>query len=537
MMKKRKTRNNIIVEKRKELAKQEKVAYIWTRVSSADQFKKNNSIETQLESCRDYCKKNQIRVKEELGGENESAKEAGELFLNMITKALSDPEINTIVVFDYDRFSRNSNDGIYYKSQIKKSGIDVVSVNQPIDKDNTIAEQIENILIIVADIDNATRRNKCREGMVNCINRGEWYSRVPLGYDSKKVDRHHVITVNEKGRILKKAFLWMVNEPEISQNEILRRLKVNGLTLSKQKLSTVLRNSFYCGRIEHKYLDLTGKNKPYIMGVQEPLITEEVFEKVQAILAGNHSMYEQKEETPKFPLKRLVLCAKDKHLLTGYTTKNKDYYKCAVKGCGTNVSAQELHDKFFQLLSRYRVNQEFTGLFKKVLEKKYQEREKLNVDEVKNIQKNLETLRTKLKKVKQRFALGEIEKDIYDEISKDMLLDIDSTEKELAQANIGFSNLSKYIDKSIEIASKLASYWRKMDFHLCQKIQHLAFPNGIIWDGEKRVFRTDGENEFLAKIAVADASINDFRKTEQDKSCDLSCLVAEAGLEPTTSGL
>lgn len=46
----KKTREEKIVEKREELAKKEKVAAIWTRVSSADQFKNNCSIETQIES-------------------------------------------------------------------------------------------------------------------------------------------------------------------------------------------------------------------------------------------------------------------------------------------------------------------------------------------------------------------------------------------------------------------------------------------------------------------------------------------------------
>lgn len=36
-----------IVEKRKQLAAKGKVAAIWTRVSSADQFKQNYSIDTQ----------------------------------------------------------------------------------------------------------------------------------------------------------------------------------------------------------------------------------------------------------------------------------------------------------------------------------------------------------------------------------------------------------------------------------------------------------------------------------------------------------
>lgn len=530
------SREENIIKKRNELSK-EKVAAIWTRVSSADQFKNNCSIETQLESCRAYCAKNGIRVKKEFGGKNESAKVAGDLFMDMIGEVLNDPEYNQIVVFDFDRFSRNSTDGIVYKAKVARCGISVKSVNQPIDSNNVLAEQIENILIIIAEIENAMRRHKCHEGMVNCINRGEWYSKPPLGYTSKKVDRHHFINVNKEGKILRHAFEWILNEPGISQFEILRRLKSEGLELSKQRLSSILRNSFYCGRVKHKYLNTEGKSEKYIKGVQEPLISEEMFENVQKILEGNHGKYEQVSETPKFPLKGYVFCAKDSHLLTGYTTKGNDYYKCSVKGCKTNVKADKLHELYADSLKRYSLPEVIIPLFKEVLQNKFMEKERIDFDIISNTKKNLETVKTKLKTVKRRYALGEIEKDVYDEVSSDLKQNCTLLEKEIQFSEECSSNLSEYITQSIEIASKLGSYWKKIDFKICQKIQKLTFPNGIKWDGNNKCFRTDGENEYLAKIASIGTWVGGCIKEERDKSCDLSRLVAGRGLEPLTSGL
>ena len=529
------TREEKINLKREELAKKEKVAAIWTRVSSKDQYNNNCSIETQIEGCRAYCKRNNIRIKKEFGGKNESAKKAGELFLDMIGEILNDPEYNTVVVFDFDRFSRDSDDGIIYKSKVKRSGISVKSVNQPIDENNVLADQIENILIILADIENAMRRHKCHRGMVDCINRGEWYSRPPLGYDSKKVNKHHVITVNEKGKILKKAFEWITDEPEITQSEIINRLKHLGLTISKQRLSECLRNSFYCGRIEHRYLETDGLDKPYIMGVQEPMITEEMFDKVQNILNGNnHCDYEHAEETPKFPLKRFVRCANDDHVLSGYTTKGKDYYRCSVKGCRTNISAEILHMEFENILGSYNLHKDLRPLFIQVMEEKFKEREKTNEDDKRLLNKNLATLQTQLKK---NYGVGEIEKDIFEEVEKDLTMDIKQIEQKLKQLNESSSNLSLYLNKGIEISSKLSSYWKVQDFKLCQKIQKLTFPNGIKWDGKNRILRTEGANEFLAKIALVGTSMANLGKRKTDQISDLSVLVAGTGLEPATSGL
>ena len=197
------------------------------------------------------------------------------------------------------------------------------------------------------------------------------------------------------------------------------------------------------------------------MGVQEPLISEEMFDKAQQILAGNHCHYEHQEETPKFPLKKIVHCAKDGKLMTGYTTKNKDYYKCAIKGCKTNVSADEMHSKYSEMLNKYHISAELETIFTKILEKKFQEKEGMNLNARTNLNKNLETLKTKLKNVTIRYATGEIEKDVYDVVKSDLLSQIGKTEQELGKVSQSFSNLSKYIGNSFETASKLEFYWNK----------------------------------------------------------------------------
>ena len=76
-----------------------------------------------------------------------------------------------------------------------------------------------------------------------------------------------------------------------------------------------------------------------------------------------------------------------------------------------------------------------------------------------------------------------------------------------------------------------------MDYQLCQKIQKLAYPNGIYWDGEKKTLRTDGENIFLSQIARLQNITSDEGIKKQDTQPTVSCLVAGGGFEPPTSGL
>ena len=535
MIKKSKNTNfDEIISKRKSLTASGKgKAAIWTRVSSEEQFKSNSSIDTQLSACYQYCEQHNKEVKCEFGGTFESAKKAGEKFLDMVGCVLNDPEIDTIVVFDIDRFSRNLEEGLTYKSQLNKSGVCLTSVNQPIDQNNLLAKHIEAILLIVADIDNAMRRHKCQEGMIACINRGEWYSKPPCGYTSKKVDREHRVTINEEGRILKNAWEWIANEPNITQAKIIERLKARGLTMTKQHLSACLRNPFYCGRLEHKYLE--GK---VIRGKQEQLISEALFDKVQQILDGNNNAgYEIAAETPRFPLKGHIYY--NGHLMTGYTVKKKnlDYYKFSGTGGAVNVSAKEMHAKYVELLNQFKLPEELLPILTDVLRKKFAEKEMDQEIDVSNIKKRIATLTTNIKTVKKRYAIGKIDEDVYCDAISDLENDMREAKLELDKASVNLSNLATYIDDTIAFACNLGSYWQKMDFEMCQGIQKLVFPEGVKWDKESRSYLTTNHNSFFEILYCVSDSYKNRREKEKDKSCDLSSLVAGGGLEPPTSGL
>jgi hypothetical protein len=72
---------------------------------------------------------------------------------------------------------------------------------------------------------------------------------------------------------------------------------------------------------------------------------------------------------------------------------------------------------------------------------------------------------------------------------------------------------------------------------LCQSIQKLVHPRGIYWDNEKKCYLTIEENKVFGLFRSISSDYEAATKEKQDKSCDLSCLVAGRGLEPLTSGL
>ena len=125
-----------------------KIAVIWTRVSTKEQADNNLSLDTQEKACRDYAAKNGIEVDCLKGGTNESAKQEGKLYQDMITYVSRHRHINTILVYSYDRFSRAGAEAIVTKAYLKSKGISVISVTQPIDGDSIAGEFMENMLFL-----------------------------------------------------------------------------------------------------------------------------------------------------------------------------------------------------------------------------------------------------------------------------------------------------------------------------------------------------------------------------------------------------
>lgn len=112
-----------------------KVAVIWIRVSTKDQADNNLSLETQEKACIRYAEQHGIEVASIKGQTNESAKTEGKLFREMISYVSIHRNINTILVYSIDRFSRAGAEGMVTK-QFKSKVVTVISVTQPIDNDN-----------------------------------------------------------------------------------------------------------------------------------------------------------------------------------------------------------------------------------------------------------------------------------------------------------------------------------------------------------------------------------------------------------------
>lgn len=505
---------------KKELEKNEsKKCVIWTRVSTKYQENNGGSLEYQRSYCEEYAKSHGFLVAGDYGGTHESAKTPGKLIQKMMSRLDRDKGIKYVIVSQVDRFSRNAGQGITMFSDLLGIGVAIVEATSNLCSANPNDLLALQFKLCMAQWDNANRTDKFVRGRKFCLEKGVYCGKVPLGYDKEGKSLNRRFTINEDGRLIRKAFDWKLQG--VANCQIIERLRPYGLNLSKQKLHKILTNPFYAGKIQHKML-----SGEIVDGIQPPIVSYTEFLRVQAILSDRTGVYQHQKETPRFPLKRYVRCDDDHTPFTGYTVKKKniDYYKCNEKGCKTNVSARKMHDRYEALLDTYDIPQPFVSDMREILTKALTANEGERMQQVALLRKQKSEKENKLKACKVRFGKGEIDDEIYSMTVEALQSEIGEIVLELEKYNKDLSNLETRVNDALIMCCHLGRTWREADLEAAQKLQNLLYPNGIFWNKQIDNYRTIGENTALAtmrKISTIYKNKNEKNSLENFSSVNL----------------
>ena len=490
-----------------------KNCFIWTRVSTKHQEDNGGSLADQKSRCEKFAKDNGYTIKGYFGGKHESAKTPGKLIKEMISAIKKDKTVKYIIVNQADRFSRNAGQAINIINDLKIQGVTIIEASTGLDTSTPEGVMMMQFKLSLAQWDNTNRANKFTSGRKHCMENGVWVGIRPMGYDKKGESIHTEYTINETGKLIRKAFKWKLQGLE--SYRIIERLSALGLNISKQKMHHIFTNPFYAGKIRSKF---TGGQ--IIDGKHPALISWVEFLQVQEMLSGRTGVYKVKTETPRFPLKRHIRCADDGLPFTAYTVKKKniDYYKCNKVGCKNNISAKKVHQLYEELLNSYTIPTILLDMFREVVEQIIFSNSKEQSEALSMLKKQKSELENKLKKCKVSFGMGDIDADIYSttvEVVQDKLAKI---ELEMAKVKKNLSNLSATTDEVVATCCKLGCLWRESELELSQKIQNLLFPSGILWDKEIGNYRTIDENYALNIIHNISISYENKKEGELENS-------------------
>lgn len=171
-----------------------------------------------------------------------------------------------------------------------------------------------------------------------------WTGGASFGY---KNERDHlkkpILVPNDKTRLVLEAF-ELFSSGLYDKEKLRRIMDKKGLTLSKSQFPKMLENVLYVGRIFVP--EFKGEEAQVVQGLHEPIVPEDLFNKVQNLLRPSQpqrKLYEKENNVT--PLRALIICSKCGGRLTSSASKGRSryytYYHCR-NGCTERIQATML---------------------------------------------------------------------------------------------------------------------------------------------------------------------------------------------------
>ena len=510
-------------------------AVIYTRVSTKEQAENNASLSTQKKYCELYAKKKGIEVLEYFGGTYESAKsDERKQFQKMLAYVKRrKKQVSYIIVYSYDRFSRTGANGAFISNQLKKEGIVTLSATQEVDATTASGSFQQNLYYMFSQFDNELRRDKSVAGIKEKLRKGYWIGRLPFGYVNLNPGRGNTqqIVLSEEGKLLKHAFVWRANLG-LTYEEISFRLSKKGVHVRDKKLSDYFRNPFYCGLIVSSHLP-----NEIIEGKHQPLISKELFLKVNKTLEDTSRGESYHREDQNLPLKQFVKASSCGTHYTGYLVKAKGlyYYKNNRPKSKENRSAKVMHKKFEEILASYQItDKKYYAPLKEIMKYTFIESHKEQLQETENLEKEIKKLEERLEILEERYVFNEITNEQYQKYYSRLEKEKSKKQEYLQKSSFDLSNLEKAVDLAIDYSSNLPLLWRSGDIETKRRVQRMVFPDGILFDHKNDSYRTLRVNSVFNVIPTIIRSLEGNKKGTNSNKMNLSRSVAGTGLEPVT---
>ena len=320
-----------------------KNAAVYIRVSTEDQARDGYSLDAQLKAIKRYAQQNDMIIDPQYifkdKGISGRKAEKRPAFMEMIKQAKSkDKKFDIILVHKMDRFSRNREDSIVYKSLLKKEyGIPVISVTEPIDPNDKMSVIIEAFQEAMAEYYSINLSEEVKKGQIEKHSKGQLQTRPSFGYEAKN---NKLEIVEEEAKIVKLIFEQFAyeNKPMMTIAKYINNLGIkpkNGNSFENRTIYFILNNPVYIGKLTYT----PGRRKSYtynpqdpnsliIEGKHTPIIDIELWNEVQNKLAKNEKWkkpHQHISDDPKHWLKGLIRC---KECGCTMVTHNKYKLRC-----------------------------------------------------------------------------------------------------------------------------------------------------------------------------------------------------------------
>ena len=400
-------------------------AVLYARFSSDNQ--REESIEAQLRAMHEYCSRNSIVIIHEYCDRAKSATtDDRPEFLKMIA-ASREGDFDFAIVHKLDRFSRNRYDSAYYKRELKKNGVQLLSVLEQMD-DSPESIILESVLEGMSEYYSKNLAREVMKGMresaMDCRYIGGW---IPYGF---RVDpqTHRYIINDYEAEAVRMIFRDVADG--CGYNVVLNKLNSMGYrtrlgnTFSKETLYEMLRNEKYNGVYvfsraaskdelgrRNNHMDKPIEDQIRIPGGMPKIVDDETFARVQAILASRKRHRRQKSKR-NYVLTGLVFCGlcghrycgdsmqtgKDRKVVGTYACNNRNNHGARI--CrNQNVRQQPLEELVLRKIEEIVFDESRIPGIVQAYRELCQQEDGTDKDKIRTLRQNLKTVEQKINNI------------------------------------------------------------------------------------------------------------------------------------------
>lgn len=472
-------------------------AVIFARVSSKDQ-EDGHSLDAQIQSCFKYAIEKSFSVVEQFRIVESSTAIGRPEFSKMVNYVKAQKDKIIVLCYCVDRLQRDFDEQyIELQRLIKQDRIEIHYIkNEFIEhRDMDSSEKFrKNLDVLLANdyrnkiSDNVKRsaRKKLEEGTI--------LGDSPLGYlNSRRVDKKKEkveVTIDPvRGGLIKKMFeeyatgLYSMDEIRLRlTDEGLRSKK--GCKISKSQVEKILQNPFYYGYMQ--YNGLLYKH------IHPTLISKELFDECQRVRSGKRKMKAKRTEKP-FVLKGLLKC---QHCGCGYSPelkKEKYVYMRPTKTKGDcsychHLSEEKILTQIEDVLKGMKIPDNILVELNTELKKSSAAEYEHQIQESNKLQKQYQTIQTRIKRARELFLDAQISKEEYDEIMTGLQVERHNVEVRLQRLTEADDGFNKSLSTIFALASKAHDLFKSSELEEKRRIITILFPN-LEMNTEKLVFK------------------------------------------------
>ncbi len=316
-------------------------AIIYARVSSKEQEETGYSLPAQEKLLKEYAERKGFEVVKIFSiSESASGKRQREIF-NQMLSFVKRNDIKVILCEKVDRLTRNLKDAVLIDDWLEKDAkrqVHLVKDSLILHKNSRSQEKLNwGIRVILAKNYIENLSEEIKKGQMEKISQGWLPGQPPLGYKLIGSEGHKIPVIDEEKAPLVKRMFELYATGNYSLEKLVEVIYKEGLRtkrgnkVGKSRMASLLSHPFYYGKIRW--------NGKLYDGKHEPLISKELFDRVQRVLKG--------KATPKYSrhfwlFKGLIRCVECKRLITWEEHKRIVYGHCSqYRKCSQKIWVKE----------------------------------------------------------------------------------------------------------------------------------------------------------------------------------------------------